>query len=118
MSDEFLQHWRFIGGPLDGLIITVPLSIDVPSEMIWRQAHVAPFHDVIYRCRPLTAVEISDSAGGLPWEHWAFNVAGESEIVDLARTFQKANQDLLKEITSLRQQLAKMPKKKSPKSQG
>jgi hypothetical protein len=39
----YTATWHFAGGPLDGLSITIPLSIPVPSEIVWREAHCQPF---------------------------------------------------------------------------
>jgi len=79
MDEDFLTI-RFHGGPYDGVTFSVSQNIDLPREILFRQASYQPYLDAVYLAE--NGFDLLDSfMQGEPTKDYHY--AGRSEIMDV-----------------------------------
>lgn len=103
------QILRFHGGPLDGLELPLQDGIMHPSEIVWREAHIAPFHDCLYKLH--VRIEIPTQ---LP-VFWDYHYSGQSDLMATAAYWEGQAERHKARVAVLLEQLDKLKAKSKPR---
>jgi hypothetical protein len=103
MPDD-VHIWQFHDGSMDGLTLSVPMGILLPSEIVFRDAYSHPPGETIYRCCPAAPV-LSVESLLYPRDH--FVVAETSEFAEVLRGLEHQRRNSDEELFKLQARIAR-----------